>query len=710
MKKIFLSLFFNNFDVNPVLRISKKRPSEDGLNSFVRSSPLYQIGSDFVFNEIEKEFSGSIILLYSIQPLSLYNQLIKNGTVISKSVKIYLSHGFSSLVLFVSNSSLEIDKLKLEEEFIGYETWHIENNIVTNSKNNLPDFYCNKNIEIDTNKLNIEEQFIFSDIVSSLNLAYAYAEVFLTVYIPVLEEVKRKVLDFYNRSLFLNEKIDFVSFSIKTKEVNVNKEGYSESLLMYYKDILKNNSIEQVFIKDEIVQIASVLKISNSQLFGSIPVLKYGMYQSGKNSLLGMGHHVVGFLSVYLHIRDCFNDVDFEKAFEVTYSKIPSPSFLLKLEEDSYIKWYSKFIDANGLDDFIENRDKNSTHLVVCFSNRQGFRLTKHSVSAAMQSLYLSYLPSFTLNTLTHELLHAHVRSEIMVEMYPIVETENGGLLNKESFSKYKKIFSVENNYNYTLKEFIQINFLLMAGMLKENLSSGGKEHKVKKTYDEAVLYKTLKIWYKEIEEIIVHILDLLYFYNSDVNLYTKAIWISWLSLPFSVNNLEDYILRTICSITATEKNVDRLKRFDWAIDILKRQLNDIKAINFVNSSYVDIVLSHLDNENIINKIRYRYTNAFVNLVDITAKFLFSSGLKSRLNQDSNLIETEGLGFSYNLNIDDCEDRTIESPIGLINEINRLNIFDTKNLNSLENNEIERRSMWMNSLIVTSLKKYKNGG
>jgi hypothetical protein len=179
--------------------------------------------------------------------------------------------------------------------------------------------------------------------------------------------------------------------------------------------------------------------------------------------------------------------------------------------------------------------------------------------------------------------------------------------------------------------------------------------------------------------------------------------------LPFSVNNIEEYILRTICAITATEKNADRQKRFDWAInDILKKQLLEIKKIGFVNSAYVEIVLKHLDNEKIINKIRYRYVNAFVNLVDITKKYFFSSSLKSRLHQDENLIETVGSGFSYNLDVNDCEDRTIQSPICLINEVNRLNIVDIEKLNSLETNEIERRSMWLNSLIVTSLKKYEN--
>ena len=702
MKKIFLSLYSNDLNASPALKISAKRPQEDGIDSFVRSSPLYQIGNSLTFDKVESDFSGVIVLLYSIQPLSIYNQLIKEREITDKQVKMYLSHGFSSLVLFVSDSSFKFDRFKFEKAPVWYEMWHVNNNIIVSSENNFVHFSSKKNIDINISRLNAEEQFIFSDIISSLNYAYTYADILLTAYIPILDEVKRKVLDCYYRSLYLDKKIDFEHFANKTKEVNDRQREYVEKLLTKYKDIENDSSIESVFIKDEIVQIASALKNSNSQLFGNIPVVKYGTHQSGNNSLLGIGHHVVGFLSVYLHIRECLDNIDFEKVFEDTYSKIKSPPLLLKLADDSYNNWYSKFVNANGLDDFIEYRDKNSTHLMMYFSNRQGFRLTKHSVSAAMQSLSLSYLPSFTLNTLTHELLHAHVKAEIMTEMYPVT----GNRIVREAFDIYKEVFD-QSSKDYTIKQFIQINFLFIAEMLKDD-SSNYEKRKITRSYDETALVKTLKKWYKEVEEIIVHILDLLYFYNSDVNLYTKAIWISWLSLPFSVNYLEDYILRTICSITAVEKNSDRRKRFDWAIDILRKQLCEIKNIEFVNSTYVDLVLKYLSDEKNVNKIRYQYTSAFVTLVDITEKFFFSSGLKSRLNQDNNLVETAGSVFSYNIDVDDYEDRIIESPIGLINEINRLNISNIENLNLTETCEIERRSMWLNSLITTSLKKYKN--
>jgi len=510
-------------------------------------------------------------------------------------------------------------------------------------------------------------------------------------------------LDFYYRSLYLNGKIDFDFFGKKIVEVNAINIPYANSLIRSYEKILdETDSIEQMFIKDEIIQLASILKNSNSQFFGNIPILKSGMYQSGKNSLLGIGQSVLGILSIYLHLRNCFNKFNFEDLFENKYTTIPSPNFLLKPDTESYPIWYRTFIDTNGLDHYLDEKDNNSTYFLVYFSNRQGFRLTKHAVSAAMQSLYLSYLPSFTLNTLSHELLHAHVRSEIMVEFYPLLKNKKGLHLNNRTYDKYKNVFKT-NHENYSISDFIQINFLFMAGLLNRNGNNNVNKKGNKKTYPKAELYKSLKKWEKEIEEIIVHILDLNYFYNSKGNFYVRAIWTSWLSLPFSINNLSDYILRTVCAISSLDDTSERVKRFDYALEMLKNELNEIKSLKLVNNKYVNIVLSSLEDSTLLDNIRYNYMNGLVNLVDISKKFFFSSSLKSTLNYDTELIESDNGDYTYDLNIGVFEKRKITSPISLINEINNYNLTHIKELNGLSQDEIERRSTWLNALLNTSL-------
>lgn len=707
MTKIYLNLQTNKPNENPYISITKNRFQEENTNISFRSSPLYGFEKDFSFISINEVFTGQILFLFTNQVNDVFYQLKQNTEFIEGQIKAYISHGLASIVLFAPNDfKLSKDKLQNIEYLIGYEQWDVIANKIIDTQINIPELKSTKVIDLDFDLLSHEERFIFSDISSSLNQAYSFADVILKPYLPILDEIKRKVLDFYFRSLFLNDKIDFKKFEIEVKKANSDNIEYAEELLNSYQNIKNTpNKIEQVFIKDEIIQIASVLKNSNLQLFGNIPVLKHGMYQPGKNSLLGIGNHVVGFLSIYLHLRKCFSGFNFDEVFEKKFSEISSPPLLRKPDPNSYNEWYWNFFQSKSLDDYLEKQEVNTTHLIVYFSNRQGFRLTKHSVSAAMQSLYLSYVPTFTLNTLTHELLHAHVRSEIMVEFYPLVESNQGYKLNSDAFSKYLKVFE-EDKQNLTIREFIQINFFLIACILKENGNSSTIKRAIKKSHHKDVLTKTLKIWYKEVEEIIVHILDLHYFYNSNPKLYVKAIWISWFSLPFSINNLRDYILRTICAISSLEVTTDRLERFDLAINLIKEELEEIKKCDWVDNGYVDITIDRLQNIHIINDLRFYFVNAFVNLVDITKKFFFSSALKTHLNFDKSLTESDKKEneFTYDFELGIFANRNIESPISAINEINNNNISNFKEISALDKDEIERLSIWLNSLMVTSIK------
>ncbi len=706
MNRIFLSLLTNSFNKNQSIRLSQRQPYECNFNTFYRSSPLYEVDSRFSFEQIEDSFSGTIILLYTLQPLEVIDYLRGIEIKDELSFKLYLSKGNASLVLFTTSEDI-VNYLDGTKFLIGYETWSVAGNDIISCKFNLPEFEPKLYFNLDLSSIGHEESSIFSDIISSLNYAFFYSANYLKNYIPVIDEVKRKVVDFYNQSLLLNKFIDIDQFRLRILENNSSNPLMADELVDFFNQILNDPfSIDQVYIKDELIQIASVLKISNSQLFGNIPVLYSSTYQSGDNSLLGIGHSLFGFLSIYLHIKDCFSKYNFEEAFEKEFSN-PGPKFLLKPDDESYSHWYTIFKNTKDLNFYIKEKEYFTSHLMVYFSNRQGFRLTKHSVSAAMQCLNLSFLPSFTLNTLTHELLHAHVRSEIMVEFYPLQKNQDGHLnLNQDVYQKYRSIFNSENLYIYSIKEFIQISFMLSAGMIKPNGKSLYTKQRINKRYSDQELFQSLKKWYKEIEETIVHVLDFNYFYKSDSSFYLKAIWTSWLSLPFSKNYLDDYILRSICAITSAYDTADRLNRFDFAVELLVENLLEIKNIDFINDRYVDIVLNRLKSKKNIDQLRFYYINAFVHLVDITKKYFYSAGLKTLLNHDDDLTEaiTEG-EYTYDLSIGEFNNRKINSPITLINEVNKINISNITELNGVGKERIEKNSVWLNTLIVTSQKK-----
>jgi hypothetical protein len=72
----------------------------------------------------------------------------------------------------------------------------------------------------------------------------------------------------------------------------------------------------------------------------------------------------------------------------------------------------------------------------------------------------------------------------------------------------------------------------------------------------------------EEVEEIMVHVFDFLYFYGADPEVYVPAIWRSWDAIPSLHRRLPGYVLRTLCAVyakfwsstTATQDSIAAVK------------------------------------------------------------------------------------------------------------------------------------------------------
>ena len=54
---------------------------------------------------------------------------------------------------------------------------------------------------------------------------------------------------------------------------------------------------------------------------------------------------------------------------------------------------------------------------------------------------------------------------------------------------------------------------------------------------------------HEEVEELMVHTFDFIYFYGSDVGRYVRSIWKSWESIPHLETRIREYLLRTLATI-----------------------------------------------------------------------------------------------------------------------------------------------------------------
>ncbi len=55
----------------------------------------------------------------------------------------------------------------------------------------------------------------------------------------------------------------------------------------------------------------------------------------------------------------------------------------------------------------------------------------------------------------------------------------------------------------------------------------------------------------EEVEEVMVHVFDFIYFYGAPPEVYVPAIWRSWDAIPNLRRRLPYYVLRTLCAVYA---------------------------------------------------------------------------------------------------------------------------------------------------------------
>ncbi len=510
---------------------------------------------------------------------------------------------------------------------------------------------------------------------------------------------------------------------IKFLQNKINEEEFADTAKVFFSDIGNNllgdylneiKSIKSDFrgrivrthqLRDEAVQISAILKSINTQAFGGTPPLLNTTFESGIYSLLGIGGAFLSLLSIYAHVRDVFSAVNAEMTIIKSFHSMASPDILRNPTDGEYMKWKIRLGDFKGLEDENSEIDGNANFHLIYFSNRLGYRQTKHSITAAYQSLCLSYFPFWSLCTLSHEFLHAHVGS-LLSTIYPLEGGEQGQII-PSAYAFYKDRLNNTDSPN-NLLQYIQYWMLITVQKLYEvePTQQGADRRKHFKVLDESALFKQLKKHKHQIDEIIVHVLDFQYFYRSDTDLYIKAIWTSWLSLPVSISRIQEYLIRTICAISPKFGRSDRNEVFKNCVDKIRKQLQELKQFNnFINPEMIDKIIDELNNTKKDGYMQLQYVNAWAPLIDVVMQFLFSPAIKDGLISDSEAEAQEDGSYSYNFDAGNFDERRIQSPIIFLLDMLR-KTMDPDTINNISMEKLEFNTLWLFLVSSSALKKY----
>ena len=590
-----------------------------------------------------------LVAIYAVD-----NPFVAIGTLIATAecdeTRLWFSYGVSSLLYFAKSAEdVERTSQALSGTLRSVEIWEIENHVIRSCEYTL--IQC---VEFDPALYQVtppsaEVEADTSYVVTEISHA-------MRSLVPLAAQFSPSLLPIYQ------------SFTVEINKVVDNLNRLAASLRPVGDDYtLDDHVVDQQRINvvtDLLVQINSMIAYGHTQAFGGAsPVLENRSFVHS-HSLFGIGTAVLAIHAVMSKVDQAFTKMPVSSI--VRSFGVPAPVNVFRhLGEVDLAIWeeiparvdhiYANLQQQPGSD--------RGSHLLF-FSGRLGFQEAKHSISAALQAIPLAATIRWTPLTLSHEIMHAHVR-DLLTSLF-VAHVEPGAVPRdfSELHGKYRAFISrgdapasLRDSIRFALMNYIRWR---RSFTTSESVNGQFKFRDVQLSEEES--WKALRAYYREMNEIIVHVLDFKYFYDSDRDLYTDYLWQSWSTVPSVLANVEHYVLRSLATLSITlTGTLDN--RFRLARQLLGNRIAGL-AERFGSSALFEKVLQLLTDDYAMSRITaLSLANQY--LAELTAHFLFSSQIAGLLSADENLDVTDEVP-RYELNAGEFPGEPVQSPISLL--------------------------------------------
>jgi hypothetical protein len=385
---------------------------------------------------------------------------------------------------------------------------------------------------------------------------------------------------------------------------------------------------------DRLVQVNSALSYLTTQaLSGAIPLLERRSLIR-RHSLLGVGSAFKSVARVARSIEKAFLQGGLEQAMTGAAAEAAPLPGLQNLPLYDPTEWPDHSFDRWQPQ---VNPDEHLPKLPY-FSGRLGFRETEFTISAALHSLTAGASPEWSLLTVTHEMVHGHVRSLLSVLFQGVANQQP-----KEKWDTFYDRFALtlkgQSPAKPTFLDSLRAVVLAYC-CLSANHGSMTREPLVEEAPRDSTLVRKKmhllsrrRLWrqlereYRNISEIIVHVLDLHYFYGSRLSTYIQLIWRSWAPLPQVRGDVRQYVLRSMLAI-APRTTGSTFERFTSASAMLRAYLAPLGGTDKPPSVAIARALELLNNRDALRAQLFHPFSASVILADLAHDVLTSAAVR----------------------------------------------------------------------------------
>jgi hypothetical protein len=436
-----------------------------------------------------------------------------------------------------------------------------------------------------------------------------------------------------------------------------------------------------------LVEINACLTMLNSQLVAVTPPLTKSTFPVGEYSLLGIGSAVRATWRLYSHMSDVFAQAQHLDKVHAMSNGAPfdpgTKPYSLNPET-----WADSPLSIEEQDPAVEVAEPRRH--IVYFSSRWGFHQTVQSVSVSWQCLNGNAAREWNLLTLSHEFLHSHLR-EMLDELLLVGSAED--------LVKLVEVFNSDapRTFGEATKQFLlqRLRWIEHGRQLSRaadaadasRIDPGAQRVDILQahpmTTDEAAFLLNDRLRF--LEEVVVHVMDFIYFYDAADDLFVSSLWHSWALIPNVQPKVEDYVLRTLLALSSTWMTDDASAAFDDATGRLDDEFSAILGDGSHGLiEQAQAVLHSKSGGASSYGLRTRFICSYP-LVRWARRFLVSGQLHAVLSHD----DQRAIGpRAYALDPWDFPDVTIQSPSGFL-----LDRYRTM-VRAHENEGLEGDSLW----------------
>jgi hypothetical protein len=386
---------------------------------------------------------------------------------------------------------------------------------------------------------------------------------------------------------------------------------------------------------DRLVQInAALAYLSTQALSGAVPILERRSLIR-RYSLLGVGSATLALTRIARSIERAFAAGAVETILvERGGQAAPLPG-LDRLPEYDAAEWAGSSVNRWAG----KVAARKPYPKLPYFSGRLGFRETEYTISAALQSLAAGADPEWSLLTVTHEMVHGHVRNilSLLFQGSPSQAPEQKWQEFYERFEQ--KLAGTGPQGESFLDSLRDIVFAycclsITHGSLTREPDGWRAPGTREVSYrfllpNSEVLWSVFEAESRNISEVLVHVLDLHYFYLSSLSAYVPLVWRSWAKLPQVKGDLRQYLLRSLLVVSTKSKGTS-YERFREARARLRELLETASPNATTGRATIEAAIQTLRDDVESEKLFYSFSASLL-LVDLANHILTSNTIRGAL-------------------------------------------------------------------------------